>query len=269
MKKLSLLLIVFLSITALQSCKKDKKSGAQDSFITDDEAKAVVDSDVATDNLLDMIDVYGFESSTSRSHQLPSCVTQTITRNGTSVVIVWEFDANGCAMPNGDTYRGTITITRDWDITAHTISGSISFDNFYVNGLNIAGSSNFTRELNTNGNPQITHNSDFTFTFPNGDTAARSGVRAREWIEGFGTPSRTDDVFLITGNTHIERRNGVILDAVVTNPLRREEPCRFFVSGTIEITKDNQTAVLDFGNGTCDAEATLTMPDGTVRIIHL
>jgi len=268
MKKLSILLLAIISISALQSCKKDKKSGAQNAFITDDEAKAVVNSDVATDDLLNMIDVYAFESSTSRS-QLPSCVTQTITRNGSSVVIVWEFDANGCAMPNGNTYRGTVTITRDWDITAHTISGSISFDNFYVNDINIAGSSDFTREINTNGNPQITHNYDFTFTFPNGDTAARSGVRTREWAEGFGTPSRTDDVFLVTGNTHIERRNGVILDAVVTNPLRREVPCRFFVSGTIEITKDNQTAVLDFGSGTCDAEATLTLPNGTVRIIHL
>jgi hypothetical protein len=270
MKKLSLLLIVILGVITLQSCKKDRKSGDQQANISDDEAKAVVESSVTTDGLFDMVDVYAFGSTTTnRSQQLPSCVTQTITRNGTSVVIVWEFDANGCTMPNGNTYKGTVTITRDWDMAAHSVSGSIAFDNFYVNDVNIEGSADFTRELNTNGNPQVTHNYDFTLNFPNGDTAVRSGVRTREWVEGFGTPSRTDDVFLVTGNAHIERRNGIVLDAVITNPLRREVPCRFFVSGTIEITKNNHTATLDFGNGACDAEATLTLPDGTVRIIHL
>jgi len=270
MKKISLLLVAVLTILTLQNCKKSTNLNKQQQvIITDDDAKSVIESDTATDNLLEILDLYGFNSSANRSHQLPSCVTQTITRNGTSVIIVWEFDTNGCTLPNGNTYRGTVTITRDWNINAHNINGSISFDNFYVNDIHIEGSTDFIRELNSNGNPQVTHNYDLTFTFPNGDTAARSGVRTREWSEGFGTPSRNDDVFLVTGNTHIERRNGVVLDAVITNPLRREVPCRYIVSGTIEITKNNQTAILDFGIGNCDDEATLTLPDGTVRIIHL
>ena len=269
MKKLSFILLALFGLIALQNCKKDKNTNAPSSTVSDDEAKEVVVSDAATDDILDMVDLYGFNSSANRSHGLPSCVTQTIVRNGSSVVITWEFDANGCTMPNGNTYSGTVTITRDWDMAAHSISGSITFDQFYVNDLMIEGSSNFTREINAAGNPQITHDFDFTLTFPNGDTTSRSGTRTREWAEGFGTPSHTDDVFLITGNSHIVRRNGVVLDAVIVTPLRREATCPYFVSGTIEITKNGQTAVLDFGNGTCDDEATLTLPNGTVRVIHL
>ncbi len=269
MKKLSFVFLALFGMIVLQNCKKDQNSDENSSTVTDDEAKEVVVSDVATDDILDMMDIYAFDNSANRSHNLPSCVTETIVRNGTSVVITWEFDANGCTMPNGNTYRGTVAITRDWDMSAHSISGSVSFDQFYVNDLMIEGSSDFTRELNSAGHPQITHNFDFTLTFANGDTASRSGTRTREWAEGFGTPSHTDDVFLITGNSHIVRRNGVVLDAVIVTPLRREVPCRYFVSGTIEITKNGHTAVLDFGNGTCDAEATLTLPNGTVRVIHL
>jgi hypothetical protein len=268
MKKLSLLFLALFSMVLTQSCKKE--STDQTANISEDDAKMVAESDVATDNLLDLIDVYGFKDDTgNKSSEATSCFTQTIVRTGSSVEITWEFDANGCEMPNGNVYKGTLTIMRDWDLTAHSVTGSISFDQFYVNDIMIEGSSSFVREINGDGHPQVSHTYDFTITFPNGDTFTRSGERTREFAEGFDTPSRTDDVFLVTGNIHIERRDGTIIDAVITTPLRREVPCRFFVSGTIEITKNDRTAILDFGDGTCDADATLTLPDGTVRVIHL
>ena len=269
MKKLSLLLIAFVSLVAFQSCKKETNKDAT-AQLTDDEVKAVVESDVATDDLLDMVDAYAFNDTASRSTtQMPSCVTQTITISGTSVIITWQFDANGCTMPNGNTYKGTVTITRDRDLMAHSVTGSITFDNFSVNDIQIEGTADFTRQLNADGNPEVTHNYDFTVTLPSGLSAQRSGTRTRVWAEGFGTPSRTDDVFLITGNAHIERFNGAVLDVEIVTPLRREVPCRFFVSGTVKITKNGQVAILDYGNGACDAEATLTLPNGNVRNIHL
>jgi hypothetical protein len=269
MKKISLLFM--LLILSFQSCKKDTQTEIEQQQITTDETKASIEADKETDDMLDLVDAYGFDDSLSnRSHQLPSCVTQTIVRNGADLIITWEFDANGCTMPNGNTYQGTVIITRNIDLTAQQITGTLSFDQFYVNGKHIEGSCDFVRERsNANGNPQSTFNYDFTITFLNGDTASRTGTRIREWIHGFGTPDRNDDVFLVSGNSHIERVNGVVIDALVVTPLRREIPCAHFVSGTVEITKDGQTAVLDYGNGTCDNEATLTLPDGTVRIIHL
>jgi hypothetical protein len=268
MKRLSLLFLALFGMVLIQSCKKETTE--QSSDISEDDAKMVVESDVATDDVLNMVDAYGFESNTAnRSSQFPGCVTHSVVPTGSTVTITWEFDAAGCQMPNGNTYKGTVTIMRDWDLSAHSVTGSISFDQFYVNDIMIEGGSSFTREINSSGHPQISHNYDFTVTFSNGDTMVRRGERTREFAEGFGSPSRSDDVFLVIGNTHIERRNGTVIDAVIVTPLRREVPCRFFVSGTIEITKDGQTAILDFGNGACDAEATLTLPNGTVRVIHL
>ena len=268
MKTIKLVLLTFISLFFLQNCKKDKPSD-DSSLVTNDDAKKVAITDSKTDEILDFTDIFAFDNSQNRSHQLPSCVTQTVVQQGASLVITLEFDPNGCLMPNGRTYRGTVTITRDRDTLAHSISGSVSFDQFYIDDFMIDGSTNFVREFNASGNPQVTHNYDFSFTFPNGDTASRSGTRIREWVAGFGTPAHNDDVFLVTGQSHIVRRNGTVLDAVIVNPLRREIPCPYFVSGTVEITKNGQTAILDFGNGTCDNEATLTLPNGTVRIIHL
>ncbi len=271
MKKLSVLLLLFASTLLLQNCKKDTKDDDQNAQVTESDAKMMVESDNATDDILDLVDLYGFENgSSTRSRALPSCVTQTVVRSGHNVTITWEFDPNGCAMPNGNTYQGTVTIARNVDLSAMSITGSVSFDQFYVNGINIAGGTQFTRvRSNANGNPKIEHNFDLTVTFPNGDVAIRQGTRTREWVQGFGTPMHTDDIFLITGNAHVQFRNGVVIDYVITSPLHREPPCRYFVSGTVEITKNGQTAILDYGNGNCDNEATLTLPNGTVRVIHL
>ena len=270
MKKFSLLFIALTSVLFLQNCKKDTQE-EQGEAVTDSEVRMMVQSDDATDDVLDMVDLFAFEdNSSTRSRALPSCVTQTIVHNGTTVTITWEFDAAGCAMPNGNTYQGTVTIVRDRDLQAHSITGSVSFDQFYVNGINIAGSSNFVRQLhNTNGNPEVTHTFDITVTFPNGDVAIRQGTRTREWAQGFGTPMHTDDIFLITGSAHVQFRNGVVIDYVITSPLHREPPCRYFVSGVVEITKNGQTATLDYGNGNCDNEATLTLPNGQTRVITL
>ncbi len=268
MKKIKLLLIAFISLIAFQSCEKDDST--QSAQLTDDEINTVVESDVATDDLLDLVDTYAFESTSERSvSDIPSCVTQTITLSGNLMTITWQFDANGCTMPNGNTYKGTVIITREKDLTTRAISGNITFDNFYVNDIQIEGSADFIREINADGNPQTIHNYDFTITLPNGDTTERAGTRTRVWAEGYGTVSRTDDVFLITGSSHIKQFDGDILDMEIIQALRREIPCRFFVSGTIKIIKNGSEALLDYGDGTCDAEATLTLPDGTIKIIHL
>jgi len=278
MKKL--ILAALVGVFFLQSCKKDQANDTQDQDVSQEEAESVIASDKTTDDVLDMIDMYaaddiasrpGADTNKSFAHpQLPACVTQTIVRNGTSATITWEFDANGCLMPNGNTYSGTIVINRTFDMTNHTFSGAVAFDQFYVNDIQVAGGFDYVRvRSNANGHPQSTNNFDFTLSFPNGDVAQRAGTRVREMIQGFDTFRRDDDVFLVTGNSHIQFRNGTVVDAIIVTPLRREIPCRYFVSGTINITKNGRTAVIDFGAGTCDNEATLTLPNGTVRVIHL
>lgn len=52
-------------------------------------------------------------------------------------------------------------------------------------------------------------------------------------------------------------------------PLRRELACRFIVSGVLEISRNDATASLDFGDGSCDAVGILTYPDGSTEEIFL
>ncbi len=274
MKRISLLVLLIFSITIFQNCKKDSKEDASQEQVTQDDAKYVIETDKLSDDLAGIIDISAFDNTSNRNANnnpnLPSCVSYTIDRTSLGHVdITLIFDANGCTIHNR-VYRGTVTIARDYDFTNQTFSGSIVFTDLYVDDIHVEGSSTFTHvHANSAGHPQSTYDYDYNFTFPNGDVAQRDGHKVREWSEGYNTPTPNDNVFLVTGNAHILRRNGVELEAEVTTPLRREFACPYFVSGTMNISKNGQTAVLDFGNGNCDDEATLTLSNGQVLTIHL
>jgi hypothetical protein len=97
-------------------------------------------------------------------------------------------------------------------------------------------------------------------------------------IEGILTPDMPrDDVFKIEGSSsgRVRRGNIIVLwNATVTEPLFRRFTCRHIVKGKIRTVRGNLTtqsrwvAVLDFGNGQCDNQATLTV-NGVSRQITL
>jgi len=273
MKKISVIILSVLALIFIQSCKKQNAS-SQDS-ITQDDVQSVMEVDRLTDELLGVIDTNAFDDTQKRTQAstlyFPSCVTKNINiLSPTHFIITMEYDENGCQLPNGNTYTGKIIIDRYFDINNKEFSGSVSFDNFYVNGNKMEGESSFTRVLsNQVGLPQSHYEFDFQFTFPNGDVSKINGEKTRVWSEGFDTPSFDDNAFLITGELDILKRNGVEISLETIQPLKKLVTCPYYVSGTVQIEKDNKEVILDYGNGDCDNEATLIFPDGHTQTITL
>ena len=86
-------------------------------------------------------------------------------------------------------------------------------------------------------------------------------------IQGFDTPlDWTDDVYQITGSFNGYNWWGTPFTANITTPLIRKMSCHWIDTGVITIVPSAaHNRVLDFGNGTCDNQATVTIidPDGT------
>ncbi|SHG86269.1 hypothetical protein [Flagellimonas flava] len=203
------------------------------------------------------------------SDHLPDCVTITTVVTDTTREKTIDF-GEGCELPNGNVLSGTIQLSYAKDMTAASKSIALTLKNFTFNGVAVEGSADILRvRSNENGNPQGTANASFNATWPEGDTASFEGTRTREWIEGYGSGFWGDNVFLITGKrTYVGREGNVFVKEVIT-PLRREMSCRFIVSGVLEISRNDNTASLDFGDGSCDAKGILTQPDGTEVEIFL
>ncbi len=270
-----------LSFLFLASCtKEDQEStiveASNDEVITVAELKASDETEMISEEVSTIAeDVYAADeiSLTSKSDYtsdyLPECVTITTVVTDTTREKTIDF-GEGCELPNGNVLSGIITLSYAKDMEAASKTIDLTLENFTFNGVAVEGSASVLRvRSNENGNPQGTVNANFDATWPNGDTASFTGTRTREWIEGFGSGFWGDNVFLITGKrTYVGRLGNVYIKEVIT-PLRRELSCRFIVSGVLEITRNENTASLDFGDGSCDAKGVLTQPDGTETEIFL
>jgi len=231
--------------------------------------------DNVTDDVLVMVDqTYNNEEFANKSatspadRYLPDCATITRVVTDTTKDITIDF-GDSCVLRNGNTVSGKILIHYTIDKTALTKLVEVSFDNFYNNRRKIEGGFTVLKERqNQNGNPQSTNTFNITVTWPDNSTAHKEGTKTRELIEGGDTFTWGDDVFEITGNWNFTRKDGTLHVATITTPLRRELACRFIVSGVIALQKNDQAAVLDFGDGACDDLALLTK-NGETTEIHL
>lgn len=273
LKKLSLLV---LTLAVFASCNNEDSTLNDTEVVSDEQFNAMDEVDLISEEVNGVVeDIYAadeissFSKSSYVSDYLPDCVTITRVITDTTKEITIEF-AENCELRNGNVVSGIIYLTYSKDMEAMSNVMTFTLENFVFNGVSVEGGSSITRmRTNENGNPQSVAEANFSATWPNGNTATYRGTRTREWIEGYGTGTWGDNVFLITGSATFVNRMGYSWSKTVLTPLRRELACRFLVSGVLEITRNGNSATIDFGDGTCDNKATITLPDGTTREINL
>lgn len=229
-----------------------------------EEINSIITKDYEEDN-------NGKTSNSTNTSYLPACVTRTYTSDGTNHTVEFDFGTTACTMPNGNDITGKIRYTYIGDISANTKTITYTLIDFTFNTLSVEGSDviNHIRS-NTNGNPQSTIQIDLTITWPDGLVGDRTGTIIREWIEGSNTLlDWTDDVFLVSGNWSTAFDSGTTYSANIITNLRRELTCWYFVSGTIDFNYNGLLFTGDYGDGTCDNDATLTFTNGAVVDIEL
>jgi hypothetical protein len=140
----------------------------------------------------------------------------------------------------------------------------VTLQNFTIDGNKIEGKTTTTKtgdykfsEVLIGGKITLSDNTTYT----------RSYNHTRTWTAGFDTPLNIwDDVYTIEGNATGINRKGNTYTHTITNPLVIENDCRWIVQGTIELTTNGKTATLDYGMGTCDDMATITINGKTTDI---
>ena len=78
-----------------------------------------------------------------------------------------------------------------------------------------------------------------------------------------------DNVFKFTGKTSGTNRKGLKYTSEITVPIIKKESCKYIQSGIYQITPDSlPSRIINFGDGTCDSKATVTV-NGKVTEIKL
>jgi len=184
-------------------------------------------------------------------------------------IITIDFGTTGYIDNRGDTLKGKVIITVSDKIWKSGASKTIKLVDFYVNGNNVKGSKSIVNNgLNAAKNPSVTVTVSDTIIRVDKSTIIRNATRTRERIDNNGTPKLFwDDKFSITGSTSGVNAKGVAYTVEITSPLIIYNNYPYFVKGTVTTTTQTRTAVLDYGDGTKDRKATLTINGVTKDIV--
>ncbi|WP_299535036.1 hypothetical protein [Ulvibacterium sp.] len=264
-------IMLFFSCNKEESPNRDGEQSLDVVALTASDEAELISEEVITvaEDVYATDEISTISKASYRSDYLPDCVTITTVVTDTTREKTIDFGL-GCELPNGNVLSGIIFISYEKDMEVTTKTITLSLVDFTFNEVTVEGGATIERtRSNENGNPQADATGAFSGTWPDGSTSNFTGNRTREWIEGYGSGFWGDNVFLITGKrTYTGPLGNVFIKETIT-PLRREWSCRFIVSGILEISRNDLTASLDFGDGECDAKGVLTYPDGSTEEIFL
>jgi hypothetical protein len=256
--KSTLVLAGIVSVTMI-SCRRDRDSdtnSAQDNSLAEssfDDANDMADQ-VGKGGTLEL----KLEADASL---LSTCATVTRDTTTDPKTITIDFGSSNCTCSDGRVRRGKVLVSytgKYREVGAHIVIG---FEDYYVNDNHIEGTRTIDNEgFNADNNLVFHVVVDGTVTKSDGTVILWTCDKTREWVEGYDTDVRTDDVYEVTGTASGTRANGTTFTAETVTALTRKVSCHQFVSGQLRLTPSGKPErLIDFGNGDCDDEATVTI----------
>ena len=258
MKQLAYLSLIALALVA---CRKNEADSPVDRDYT-----AAVDNNRAEAYFNDAL---AQSDAANKDGELPCAVSITFDTTATPRTMLIDFGTSNCLGNDGRNRRGRLLVTYTGPYRAPGTVITITPQDYYVNDHHVQGSKVVTNVgTNGDGQPYFTVNVNGTVTAPDGSwTSTHSYQRTRTWIAGSSTLALLDDVYLISGGGSGVNRNGIPFSMLITTPLRVEIGCPHIVSGVMQITPGSLgVRTVDFGNGACDDQATVTVNGITFNI---
>ncbi|HUX54858.1 MAG TPA: hypothetical protein VMV56_10615 [Williamwhitmania sp.] len=261
MKRFSILMIAALASLTFASCQKDTTptNPLESTTVDDNQVTSYVDD--ATNEINDVT----MKSDNSQSAALAAFATDStaasrtvaITFSGDTIIkTVTYVNWTNPNSNNGHVKNGVIRIAILGGPLQSTFLRIATFQNFSIDGNAIEGTRTITK---TSDNVYTYTLTGGKVTFTDGTTYTRTSTQTRTWVDGFDTPFNIwDDIWTIEGSETGVNRSGMTYTHTIVNPLMIKLSCRWIVSGTIDITVGTENATVDYGDGACDNQATLT-----------
>jgi hypothetical protein len=271
MKRLKMFFALTIMLSVVFSCQKEDVATAIDEIeLSQQETlaeQALADIDLLVDEALDA-NFLLLKSSSIDNAYLGECPVVTVNKTANPQVMTIDF-GNGCTGKDGKMRSGKIIVTSTSFNTFPSVRDK-SFENFYVDGNKIEGSMTKTINKDQENNIRtavITEN--VTITFPEGKGKATRVVNQTRQYQRNKLMNPADNQVTSWGNVEFTRISGVKVTKTVSaeKPMVFKVSCHQIVSGVVNVTTSaNRSWTIDYGDGTCDNKATLTVGDKTKEI---
>lgn len=271
MKK-SFLAVLSLAFAGIIFTSCNKKNPSYNTSFTEDHAHAEgIFNDISS------IADEGYEKGSSGLKSgdgggviLSECAEVTIDLSASPYILIVDFGEENCLCNDGKQRRGKLIVSFDGMYHEKGTTITHTLENFYVDNDKVEGIKMVVNKgLNENQNHQFDINENAVITKTEGSTITWNSIRQREWLKGDSTLTVWDDVYSLTGTANGKTSTGETWEMEILKSLIVELDCRWVPSGSIEINIETlPTGVLDYGDGSCDSEATLEV-DGKVYTIYM
>lgn len=263
MNRLKISALTATAMLLLAACNKDKDdamapdTGGIDYTAATDQAMG---SDIGND-MLQQVDAAALSNGVRSTEDAcsPSVTIDTVAFPHTMDI---DFGSTNCTAANGRMRRGVLHVTFTGPYHAPGTVITITPQGYYVNDNHVEGTKTVTNMgLNEDHVPYFTVVADLTVIAGNGNwTATHHAERIRTWVEGSDTPDHADDAYVITGHGHGVNRLGHAYVMNIQEPLHVHAGCPFITQGVVAVTPENQPErTIDYGDGSCDNTATVTV----------
>jgi hypothetical protein len=274
MKRLSMFIAISLMFVGFNSCQKDEVATTVDeTTLSQQETLAeetLADVDLLVDEAVDSNFSLLKSATLENAAYLTDCPVITINKTATPQVMTIDFGTS-CSGKDGKIRSGKIIVTSTSFNTFPSVRDK-SFVNYFVDGKKIEGSvtKTITKDQENNIRTAVLQE-NITITFPNNEgTAKRIANLTRQYLRNkLANPA--DNQIVSWGTVEFTRVSGVKVTKTITSadPLVFKVACHHIVSGTVSVTtSDNRSWTINYGDGACDAKATLTM-DGKTKEIKI
>ncbi len=279
---IAITLLTFIALTTITSCKKKTNN----STITDSDVTAAKDYSIAeghfndaqniadqsaSGNLVFYSPTFKGEIKQNDEFEKSSCATISHDSLSNPKSITIDFGNTNCVCNDGKSRRGKILVSYIGNYRDSASVHTITFENYFVDNNQLIG----TKSVTNNGrisNGKISfsiHVDGQVIKANNGGTISWIADRTRVWTQGDNTTTFIDDEYSITGSGSGTNSSGNSYTVEINTPLIKALICRWFKCGIVTVSPSNKpTRIIDYGAGTCDANATVTI-NGTAYPIIL
>lgn len=263
MKKL--LFITAIAFTTFLTSCSDDNDGANDLVESlDIDSEATLESNYED---IDLIVEAGMETinSSGRINRDDVLDCATITHDEEAKTVTIDY-GDGCEGPGGRIRAGIIRIAYSDHRLVPGAFRTTTFDGFSLDGVLIEGTrtiENISESMDSNPTFSITLTGG-KMTFEDETTSTRESQRTRIW---FRANNPLNDEAGVEGSASGTRRDGVSYSMEIISRIIYKRACwssRVFipVAGIKQYTSGDNVAIVDYGDGTCDNEVTITINGG-------
>jgi hypothetical protein len=265
------------SIFFFASCQKDETEPdpeIETTFkLTEDQAVSEGINDDATVIFFDASVSSGFYRLNGQTETtgILSCATVTVTPQNTFPKTITIDFGNGCTSADGITRKGKINITLSDYVHNTGATAVMTFDNYYTVGFKVEGTITWTNTSTPNGISWTRQITNGKVTEPlTGYYWTHEGTKNVTQTAGASTPTNLlDDVYSVTGNHTVTNPAGKTRTVTILEALEKKTTCHNVSKGKMKIQATSHFAILDYGDGTCDNIATITIDGNSPRTIML